>query len=124
MDKYQKIDKLGEGTYGIVYKAVNKVSGEVVALKRIRLDNEDEGIPCTAVREISLLKELKHPNIVKLLDILHTEKKLTLVFEHMDSDLKKFIDSLGSSILNSPVHISFIFRRAVRTAILPGEKYE
>lgn len=97
MDKYQKIDKLGEGTYGIVYKAVNKVTKEVVALKRIRLDNEDEGIPCTAVREISLLKELKHPNIVKLLDILHTEKKLTLVFEHMDSDLKKFIDSLGSS---------------------------
>lgn len=101
MDKYQKIDKLGEGTYGIVYKAVNKVSKEVVALKRIRLDNEDEGIPCTAVREISLLKELKHPNIVKLFDILHTEKKLTLVFEHMDSGLKKFIDSLGSSIENS-----------------------
>lgn len=97
MDKYQKIEKLGEGTYGIVYKAQNKVTGEVVALKRIRLDNEDEGIPCTAVREISILKELRHPNVVKLLDILHTEKKLTLVFEYLDSDLKKFLDSLGSS---------------------------
>lgn len=93
MDRYQKIDKLGEGTYGIVYKAQNKVTGEVVALKRIRLDNEEEGIPCTAVREISLLRELHHPNIVKLLDILHTEKKLTLVFEYLESDLKKYLDS-------------------------------
>ena len=42
MDRYQKIEKLGEGTYGIVYKAQNKETGEIVALKRIRLDNEDE----------------------------------------------------------------------------------
>ncbi|KAJ1971593.1 cyclin-dependent kinase 5 [Dimargaris xerosporica] len=93
MDKYQKIEKLGEGTYGVVYKAQNRETGDVVALKRIRLDNEEEGVPCTAIREISLLKELKHPNIVKLHDVLHTEKKLTLVFEHLDSDLKKFIDN-------------------------------
>ncbi|KAJ1985651.1 cyclin-dependent kinase 5 [Dimargaris cristalligena] len=92
MDKYQKIEKLGEGTYGVVYKAQNRETGEVVALKRIRLDNEEEGVPCTAIREISLLKELKHPNIVRLHDVLHTEKKLTLVFEHLDSDLKKYID--------------------------------
>ena len=52
-----------------------------------------KGIPCTAVREISLLKELVHPNIVRLIDVLHTEKKLTLVFEHLDSDLKKFLDA-------------------------------
>ena len=83
MEKYQKIEKLGEGTYGIVYKAQNRDSGDIVALKRIRLDNEEEGVPCTAIREISLLKELKHPNIVRLLDVIHTEKKLTLVFEFM-----------------------------------------
>ena len=59
MDKYQKIEKLGEGTYGIVYKAQHKETGAIVALKRIRLDNDDEGVPCTAIREISLLKELK-----------------------------------------------------------------
>ncbi|GBB94087.1 hypothetical protein RclHR1_02290013 [Rhizophagus clarus] len=98
MDKYQKIEKLGEGTYGIVYKAQNRDSNEVVALKRIRLDNEEEGVPCTAIREISLLKELKHPNIVRLYDVLHTEKKLTLVFEYLDSDLKKFLDTYGGDL--------------------------
>ncbi|KAK9768099.1 cyclin-dependent kinase 5 [Basidiobolus ranarum] len=98
MDKYQKIEKLGEGTYGIVYKAQNRETSDVVALKRIRLDNEEEGVPCTAIREISLLKELKHPNIVRLYDVLHTEKKLTLVFEYLDSDLKKFLDTYGGDI--------------------------
>ncbi|KAG9287995.1 hypothetical protein G9A89_017590 [Geosiphon pyriformis] len=98
MDKYQKIEKLGEGTYGIVYKAQNRDTNEVVALKRIRLDNEEEGVPCTAIREISLLKELKHPNIVRLYDVLHTEKKLTLVFEYLDSDLKKFLDTYGGDL--------------------------
>ncbi|KAI8848695.1 kinase-like domain-containing protein [Chytridium lagenaria] len=98
MEKYQKIEKLGEGTYGIVYKAQNKVTSDIVALKRIRLDNEEEGVPCTAIREISLLKELQHPNIVRLYDVIHTEKKLTLVFEYLDSDLKKFLDSYGGEI--------------------------
>ena len=65
MEKYQKIEKIGEGTYGVVYKARNRVSGELVALKKIRLEAEDEGIPSTAIREISILKELQHPNIVR-----------------------------------------------------------
>lgn len=98
MDRYQKIEKLGEGTYGIVYKAQNRETGEVVALKRIRLDNEEEGVPCTAIREISLLKELQTTNIVRLYDVLHTEKKLTLVFEYLDSDLKKYLDQNGGDI--------------------------
>jgi serine/threonine protein kinase len=58
MDRYLKIEKVGEGTYGVVHKATNKETGEIVALKRIRLESEDEGVPCTAIREISLLKEL------------------------------------------------------------------
>ncbi|KAI8332616.1 protein serine/threonine kinase [Chlamydoabsidia padenii] len=98
MDKYQKIEKLGEGAYGIVYKAQNRETNEVVALKRIRLDNEEEGVPCTAIREISLLKELKDQNIVRLYDVLHKERKLILVFEYLDSDLKKFLDSNGGDL--------------------------
>lgn len=59
-------------------------------MKKIRLESEDEGIPSTAIREISLLKELNHPNIVKLTEVIHSNKKLILVFEFVDMDLKKF----------------------------------
>ena len=65
MERYQKLERIGEGTYGIVYKAKDRVSEAIIALKRINLDAEDEGIPSTAIREISLLKELRHPNIVR-----------------------------------------------------------
>ena len=65
MEAYQKLEKVGEGTYGVVYKAKNRESGDIVALKKIRLEREDEGVPSTAIREISLLKELQHPNIVR-----------------------------------------------------------
>ena len=65
LEKYQKKEKLGEGTYGVVYRAVNLETGEIVAIKKIRLEKEDDGVPSTAIREISLLKNLKHPNIVE-----------------------------------------------------------
>lgn len=51
----------------------DKTTGDLVALKKIRLESEDEGIPSTAIREIALLKELQHPNIVKLSDVIHTD---------------------------------------------------
>ena len=79
MDKYLKIEKIGEGTYGVVYKARDKQTQDIIALKKIRLDAEDEGVPSTAIREISLLKELQHPNIVQLKDVVHSENKLHLV---------------------------------------------
>ena len=49
----------------MVYKAINTLTGETVAIKKIRLEKEDDGVPSTAIREISLLKNLKHPNIVE-----------------------------------------------------------
>ena len=92
MENFQKIEKIGEGTYGIVYKAKDKITNQFVALKKIRLEIESEGVPSTAIREISLLKELEHPGIVQLLDVVHTEQKLYLVFEYLDKDLKKLMD--------------------------------
>ena len=65
MQKYEKLEKIGEGTYGTVFKAKHKESSEIVALKRVRLDDDDEGVPSSALREICLLKELKHRNIVR-----------------------------------------------------------
>jgi len=93
MENYEKVEKIGEGTYGVVYKARNIRDDSVVALKRIRLDQDEEGVPSTAIREISLLKELRHENIVSLLEVIHQETKLYLVFEYLDLDLKKHMDS-------------------------------
>jgi len=92
LDRFEKLDKLGEGTYGVVYKAKDKQTKEFFALKKIRLESEDEGIPSTAIREISLLKELQHPNVVRLHDVIHSNKKLVLVFEYVEQDLKKFMN--------------------------------
>jgi len=109
MERYQKMEKIGEGTYGVVYKAKDRVTGEIIALKKIRLEAEDEGIPSTAIREISLLKELQHPNIVRLYDVVHTERKLTLVFEFLDQDLKKYLDVCDSG-LGLPILMSFLYQ--------------
>jgi cyclin-dependent kinase 2 len=64
-ERYEKLEKVGEGTYGVVYKARDNQTKETVALKKIRLENEEEGMPSTAMREISILNELHHRNIVK-----------------------------------------------------------
>ncbi|KAL5006787.1 hypothetical protein ScPMuIL_015593 [Solemya velum] len=109
MQKYEKLEKIGEGTYGTVFKAKNRESHEIVALKRVRLDEDDEGVPSCALREICLLKELKHRNIVRLHDVLHSEKKLTLVFEYCDQDLKKYFDSCNGEIDQDTVK-SFMYQ--------------
>jgi serine/threonine protein kinase len=96
--KYRKISKIGEGRYGVVYLAEDTKTGEQVALKRIKLISEDEGIPSTTIREISLLKELSHKNVVRLLDVIHKPKKLMLVFEYLEHDLKKVIDFTESGL--------------------------
>ncbi|XP_055510845.1 cyclin-dependent kinase 18-like [Leucoraja erinacea] len=95
LETYVKLDKLGEGTYATVFKGKSKLTENLVALKEIRLEHE-EGAPCTAIREVSLLKNLKHANIVTLHDIIHTERSLTLVFEFLDSDLKQYMDNCGN----------------------------
>ncbi len=70
--KYQKLEKIGQGTYGLVFKARDNITKEIVAIKKIKLDNEDEGVPSTALREISILKQLQpHPNIVGLIQVIY-----------------------------------------------------
>jgi len=97
LSQYKKVGKLGEGTYGKVYLALDNRTNEYVALKKMILETEDEGIPSTAIREISLLKELSNnQNIVKLKDVLYLKSKLYLIFEYLDQDLKHYIDSVSS----------------------------
>ncbi|KAG6868251.1 negative regulator of the PHO system [Termitomyces sp. T159_Od127] len=110
--KYITLEKLGEGTYATVYKTTN----EIVALKEINLDAE-EGTPSTAIREVSLMKELKHVNIVRLHDVMHSESKLTLVFEYCEQDLKKYMDTMGDRGALDPVTVrSFMYQLLKGTA--------
>lgn len=88
---------MGQGAYGVVYKARDEVNQRDVAMKKISLDQEDDGVPSTALREISVLKELNHVNIVKLLDVEHTSTpnaRLYLVFEWGHQDLKRHMDTV------------------------------
>ncbi|EGV92805.1 Serine/threonine-protein kinase PCTAIRE-3 [Cricetulus griseus] len=108
LETYVKLDKLGEGTYATVFKGRSKLTENLVALKEIRLEHE-EGAPCTAIREVSLLKDLKHANIVTLHDLIHTDRSLTLVFEYLDSDLKQYLDHCGNLMSMHNVKI-FMFQ--------------
>uniref|UniRef100_UPI00358E176C cyclin-dependent kinase 1-like isoform X3 n=1 Tax=Myxine glutinosa TaxID=7769 RepID=UPI00358E176C len=117
MDDYIKLEKVGEGTYGVVYKGKHKKTGSIVALKKIKIENEDEGIPSTAIREIALLKELQHPNIVGLKEVLLIvgDSKLYLVFEFLAMDLRKHLDSLPSGQLLHPAVVKKIYTHEVVT---------
>lgn len=84
--QYEKVEKIGEGTYGVVYKARDRVTNETIALKKIRLEQEDEGVPSTAIREISLLKEMQHGNIVRYsLNVINLEIDQSVVSEKYDT---------------------------------------
>ncbi|GAA5800918.1 kinase-like domain-containing protein [Helicostylum pulchrum] len=92
---YEFLDKLGEGTFGEVHKAKDRQNNNLVALKRILMHNEKEGIPITAIREIKILKQLNHKNIVPLTDIAVEREKgsIYMVFPYMDHDLAGLLDN-------------------------------
>ncbi|KAJ8314321.1 hypothetical protein KUTeg_008882 [Tegillarca granosa] len=106
MQKYEKLEKIGEGTYGTVFKAKNRETQEVVALKRVRLDDDDEKIEYRYSGTIYISQQCKLKFYGKnfgrkknlLHDVLHSEKRLTLVFEYCDQDLKKYFDSCNGEI--------------------------
>ena len=132
MEKYEKLEKVGEGTYGKVYKAKDKVTGQIVALKKTRLEMDEEGVPPTALREVSLLQMLSQSlYVVRLLSVEHVDANSTnsnlddsdpskrnhnnnnksnlyLVFEYLDTDLKKFIDSHRKGANPRPLSSSLI----------------
>jgi len=104
VDQYKKLNIAGEGTFGQVYKAKHLKTGIICALKKVRLENEKEGFPVTTVREVKILRQLRHPNIVTLLDVLTDKPNATdfrkekecafyLVFEYMHHDLMGLIES-------------------------------
>ncbi|RNF02550.1 protein kinase [Trypanosoma rangeli] len=96
VNRLRCLEKLGEGTYGVVFKAKENATGHIVAVKRMVISGDDEGAPATAIREVCLLKELKHNNIVALRDVLFDPPKVTLIFEYCQYDLKKYMEQHGN----------------------------
>jgi serine/threonine protein kinase len=109
LERYQRLSKVGDGTYGVVYKAKDKQTGGMVALKKIRLEAEDEGVPSTAIREISLLKHLKQPNSGTLHNSIYENGRLYLVFEYLDQDLKRHMDHT-EGMLNPDLVKSYMYQ--------------
>mmetsp|Transcript_13478 Transcript_13478/g.18466 ORF Transcript_13478/g.18466 Transcript_13478/m.18466 type:complete len:324 (-) Transcript_13478:207-1178(-) len=118
MDRYEKLEKVGEGTYGKVYKARDKKTGKLVALKKMLLEMDQEGVHSTTLREVSLLQMLsKNPFVVRMLTVEHVDEGgrsvLYLVFEYLDTDLKKFMDRTGrasSNPLPKPTVQAFMYQ--------------
>ena len=90
-DLYTKGPILGKGTFGEVIKGTHKETGAIVAIKKIRIGDKGEGINVTALREVKYLRELHHPHIVSLLDVIPQKRGIGLVFEYMESDLEMVI---------------------------------
>lgn len=81
MDRYERLSRLGEGSYGVVYKCRDRETNQLVAVKRFVESEDDPAIRKIALREIRMLKNLKHPNLVCLLEVFRRKRRLHLVFE-------------------------------------------
>ncbi|KAM6130955.1 cyclin-dependent kinase-like 1 isoform 2-T2 [Pterocles gutturalis] len=92
MERYEKLGKVGEGSYGVVFKCRNKDTGQIVAIKKFLESEEDPVIRKIALREIRMLKQLKHPNLVNLLEVFRRKRRLHLVFEYCDHTVLHELD--------------------------------
>ncbi|OMJ25941.1 Cyclin-dependent kinase 11B [Smittium culicis] len=102
---YEKLNKIEEGTYGIVYRAKDLQTGEIVALKHIKLNKNEVGFPITSLREIYTLQLAKHPNIVNVREII-TGTSLTsvyIVMDYIEHDLKALMSEMRTCFLQSEV---------------------
>ncbi|KAJ3129875.1 hypothetical protein HK100_008365 [Physocladia obscura] len=105
VDCYEKLNRIEEGSYGIVYRARDKQTGEIVALKKLKLENEKNGFPVTTLREIYTLLLAKHPNIVDVREIVVTPSYsgVFIVMEFVEHDLKSLMDSMRTPFLQSEI---------------------
>uniref|UniRef100_A0A915PV56 cyclin-dependent kinase n=1 Tax=Setaria digitata TaxID=48799 RepID=A0A915PV56_9BILA len=97
--EFECLNRIEEGTFGVVYRAKEKKTDEIVALKRLKMEKEKEGFPITSLREINmLLKAGNHPNIVNVREIVigSNMDKIYLVMEYVEHDMKSLMDTMYS----------------------------
>ncbi|CAM4544837.1 unnamed protein product [Lepidochelys kempii] len=103
--EFEKLNRIGEGTYGIVYRARDTQTDEIVALKKVRMDKEKDGIPISSLREITLLLKLRHPNIVELKEVVvgnHLES-IFLVMGYCEQDLASLLENMQTPFSEAQV---------------------
>uniref|UniRef100_A0A8D3DF63 Cyclin dependent kinase 10 n=1 Tax=Scophthalmus maximus TaxID=52904 RepID=A0A8D3DF63_SCOMX len=103
--EFEKFNRIGEGTYGIVYRARDTKSDEIVALKKVRMDKERDGIPISSLREITLLLRLRHPNIVELKEVVVGSQleSLFLVMSYCEQDLASLLENMQTPFSEAQV---------------------
>ncbi|KAI0728009.1 CMGC/CDK/CDK7 protein kinase [Fomitopsis betulina] len=89
--RWAKDQKIGEGTYAVVYRGREIATGRRVAIKKIKVGQFKDGLDMSAIREVKYLRELKHANVIELLDVFSTKQNLNLVLEFLDTDLELVI---------------------------------
>ncbi|VDL95226.1 unnamed protein product [Schistocephalus solidus] len=98
--RYEKLSKIGEGAYGVVFRCLDQKTGQMVAVKRFTATDDDPLVKKIAFREIKMLKRLKHPNLVNLLEVFRRKKKLHLVFQYIDYSLLQELDNPSSNTMD------------------------
>ena len=96
VEEFQCLNRIEEGTYGVVYRAKDKRTSEIVALKRLKMEKEKEGFPITSLREINTLLKGQHPNIVTVREIVvgSNMDKIFIVMDYVEHDLKSLIETM------------------------------
>ncbi|XP_062032410.1 cyclin-dependent kinase 10 isoform X2 [Lepus europaeus] len=125
--EFEKLNRIGEGTYGIVYRARDTQTDEIVALKKVRMDKEKDGIPISSLREITLLLRARHPNIVELKEVVvgnHLES-IFLVMGYCEQDLASLLENMPTPFSEAQVlrglqylHRNFIIHRDLKVSNL------
>ncbi|CDH55841.1 cyclin-dependent kinase 10-like [Lichtheimia corymbifera JMRC:FSU:9682] len=105
VDDFQKLNRVGEGTYGVVYRVRDRKTKQIVALKKIRMERETDGMPISSLREISILKRMSHQNIVNVTDVAVGPKleSIFLVMEYCEQDLGTLLDMVPTPYTPSEV---------------------
>ncbi|XP_042057218.1 cyclin-dependent kinase G-2-like isoform X1 [Salvia splendens] len=118
VDEFERLNRIDEGTYGIVFRAKDKKTGEVVALKKVKMDREREGFPLTSLREINILLSIHHPSIVDVKEVVVGSNldSIYMVMEYMEHDLKGLMETMKQPYSQSEV-------KCLMLQLLEGIKY-
>ncbi|XP_030960703.1 cyclin-dependent kinase G-2 isoform X2 [Quercus lobata] len=118
VDEFERLNRIDEGTYGVVYRARDKKTGEIVALKKVKMEKEKEGFPMTSLREINILLSLHNPSIVDVKEVVvgSSLDSIFMVMEYMEHDLKGLMETMKQPFSQSEV-------KCLMLQLLEGVKY-